>query len=174
MGKLRRKWHETNKHRCISCYTLLRALTDVMLTTAAPPCGSPGCRWRLILCEDQWIPGWTPGRFEQRAEGWLAYRAPSCFLLNPLTQRQRFARDKQDENIWPPLLPFFSSAWPDCEQQVKRLLCVSQIAEKPDYDKVRKAISELIESEKAEDYDDGKSLPFTLQPVTAHDHPLPS
>ena len=30
-----------------------------------------------------------------------------------------------------------------------------QIAEKPDYEKVRKAIAELIDSEKAEDYDDG-------------------
>ncbi len=45
---------------------------------------------------------------------------------------------------------------------MKRLVGVTQIAEKPDYDKVRKAISDLIESEKAEDYDDGKRLPFIL------------
>ena len=69
MRALRQKWHERSKHRSISSYALLRALTDLVLTTAAPPRGSPGCRWRLVLCEDQWIPGWIPGRFGQRAEG---------------------------------------------------------------------------------------------------------
>ena len=33
--------------------------------------------------------------------------------------------------------------------------CAFQVKDKPDYDKVRKAISDLLESEKAEDFDDG-------------------
>ena len=37
--------------------------------------------------------------------------------------------------------------------------------DKPDYDKVRKAISDLLESEKAEDFDDGK-LPHPFATIS--------
>lgn len=39
---------------------------------------------------------------------------------------------------------------------LKALRCAFQVKDKPDYDKVRKAISDLLESEKAEDFDDGE------------------
>ncbi|CAL5220123.1 g2078 [Coccomyxa viridis] len=38
-----------------------------------------------------------------------------------------------------------------------------KVAEKPDYEKVRKAIAELIDSEKAEDYDDGSFGPILVR-----------
>ena len=96
----------------------------------------------------------------------------SCFLQNPLKT-----------SSCPASIPCSSNTalLKEHEMRVKTTLGISskgpwrafQVKDKPDYDKVRKAISDLLESEKAEEYDDGGPMhpPCSLLPlrsVTPH------